>query len=145
VAVHAKVFTINGFSAHADQGDLLAWVAHFESKPRIFLIHGEPKSSEGLRQKIREQFKLEAYIPRWKERLILKPREMSSELPAPEEPGLEMQNALASVLAALEKDLQVFKQQIANRKNLTAEDLDKLRFIHKEFEFLLTEQKNRLY
>src|SRR5512136_1590287 len=45
VAVKAKVFTIGGFSAHADQNDLLEWAGHFESAPKIFLVHGEPAAS----------------------------------------------------------------------------------------------------
>ena len=55
VAVKAKVFTIGGFSAHADQKDLLEWVGHFESKPKVFVIHGEQTASETLARKIRER------------------------------------------------------------------------------------------
>jgi len=40
VAVHAHIHTINGFSAHADQAELLAWHRH-TGAPRTFLTHGE--------------------------------------------------------------------------------------------------------
>ena len=40
VPVKAQIYTINGFSAHADRSQLLAW--HAETKaPRTFLVHGE--------------------------------------------------------------------------------------------------------
>ena len=40
VRVRAKVYTINGFSAHADRAELLAW--HRSVAPgRTFLVHGE--------------------------------------------------------------------------------------------------------
>jgi metallo-beta-lactamase family protein len=146
VAVRSKVFTINGFSAHADQNGLLEWVGHFESRPRIFLVHGEPRSSEALRQKIRERFNLEVYIPRWKERLILKPREMASEVPAPDESGLEVQNSFINALSALENDLRQLKSYISAPQPgafLSADDLDKLQYIHKELQFLLAEHPNR--
>ncbi|MDR3390969.1 MAG: MBL fold metallo-hydrolase [Sulfuriferula sp.] len=40
IAVKARVYTINGFSAHADRDELLAW--HHHIKPaRTFLVHGE--------------------------------------------------------------------------------------------------------
>jgi metallo-beta-lactamase family protein len=43
IPVRAKVFTINGFSAHADQAELLAW--HQQIVPeRTFLVHGEPET-----------------------------------------------------------------------------------------------------
>ena len=72
VAVEAKVYTIGGFSAHADQAGLLEWVGNFApSKPRVFLVHGEPTSAQILGQKIEEQFHLETYIPSWKETLAL--------------------------------------------------------------------------
>jgi metallo-beta-lactamase family protein len=40
VAVRAHVYTINGFSAHADQAELLAWHAQAQAA-RTFLVHGE--------------------------------------------------------------------------------------------------------
>ena len=41
IRVQASIHTINGFSAHADQAELLAWHAQTKAK-RTFLVHGEP-------------------------------------------------------------------------------------------------------
>jgi len=41
VPIRASVHTINGFSAHADQRELLAWHAR-TGAARTFLVHGEP-------------------------------------------------------------------------------------------------------
>jgi metallo-beta-lactamase family protein len=41
VRVRAHIHTINGFSAHADQRELLAWQASADAA-RVFLVHGEP-------------------------------------------------------------------------------------------------------
>ena len=40
VPVRARIYTINGFSAHADQAELLAWQKDTGAK-RTFLVHGE--------------------------------------------------------------------------------------------------------
>jgi metallo-beta-lactamase family protein len=40
VPVRASIHTINGFSAHADQAELLAWQSHTNAR-RTFLTHGE--------------------------------------------------------------------------------------------------------
>jgi metallo-beta-lactamase family protein len=40
--VRARIHTINGFSAHADQAELLAWHAK-TSATRTFLVHGDPE------------------------------------------------------------------------------------------------------
>lgn len=42
IPVRAKVHTINGFSAHADQRDLLAWRNSIADVGTTFLVHGEP-------------------------------------------------------------------------------------------------------
>ncbi len=42
VQVNAAIHTINGFSAHADQADLLAWHKGCGKPRRTFLVHGEP-------------------------------------------------------------------------------------------------------
>lgn len=49
VAVRARIYTINGFSAHAGQDELLSWSGRFENTPRIFLVHGEEDQMEVLR------------------------------------------------------------------------------------------------
>jgi metallo-beta-lactamase family protein len=42
VPVRAKVWTIGGLSAHADQAGLLAWLRNFRKPPRqTFVVHGE--------------------------------------------------------------------------------------------------------
>jgi metallo-beta-lactamase family protein len=40
IPVRARIYTINGFSAHADQPELLAWQKQTGAK-RTFLVHGE--------------------------------------------------------------------------------------------------------
>lgn len=40
IPVRARLFTINGFSAHADQSELIAWQRQVGA-PRTFLVHGE--------------------------------------------------------------------------------------------------------
>ena len=40
IPVQARIYTINGFSAHADQAELLAWHQH-TGAGRTFLVHGD--------------------------------------------------------------------------------------------------------
>jgi metallo-beta-lactamase family protein len=42
VQVRARIHTINGFSAHADQKELLAWHASTGNPRMTFLVHGDP-------------------------------------------------------------------------------------------------------
>jgi metallo-beta-lactamase family protein len=42
IAVRARVYTINGFSAHADQAELLAWHGRTRAA-RTFLVHGDER------------------------------------------------------------------------------------------------------
>ena len=54
--VRAKVFTIGGLSAHADQSALLGWLAHFRRRPRAtWVVHGEPLAANGLREAMRKR------------------------------------------------------------------------------------------
>ncbi len=46
--VRAQVHTINGFSAHADQAELLAWHRQAGTPPRTFLVHGEEQAMAEL-------------------------------------------------------------------------------------------------
>ena len=55
ILVRAKIYTINGFSAHADRDELLAWHQHSRA-PRTFLVHGE----EEVMQKFSTQLSLQS-------------------------------------------------------------------------------------
>lgn len=64
VAVRAQVHTINGFSAHAGQSDLLQWTAAVASgKPRILLTHGEDRARRPLAARILERFGIASMLP----------------------------------------------------------------------------------
>jgi metallo-beta-lactamase family protein len=49
--VRARIYTINGFSAHADQAELLAWRQKANPR-RTFLVHGEEASMRAFAEKI---------------------------------------------------------------------------------------------
>lgn len=49
VPVQAKVETIHGLSAHADQNEMLRWLGGFKRPPRTtYLVHGEPPAAKTL-------------------------------------------------------------------------------------------------
>jgi metallo-beta-lactamase family protein len=50
--VHAEISTINGFSAHADQNELLAWQQGIANKKLIVLVHGEQSAMQAFAQKL---------------------------------------------------------------------------------------------
>lgn len=53
VPVNARVTSIAGFSAHADEAEISRWLATFPSPPgRTFLVHGEPTALEAARQRM---------------------------------------------------------------------------------------------
>lgn len=64
VDVRATVHTLNGFSAHAGQKDLLQWFSSLgKSKPRVALTHGENKQRETLAAEIKKLYGLNPVLP----------------------------------------------------------------------------------
>lgn len=61
--VKAKIYTIGGFSAHADQSELLSWLGNINNKPEVFLIHGEESVIESFKKSIEDKFSLNCHIP----------------------------------------------------------------------------------
>jgi metallo-beta-lactamase family protein len=57
ITVRARIHTIGGLSAHADQPALLNWLGGFDEPPRqTFVVHGEPGASAGLIDAIVRRF-----------------------------------------------------------------------------------------
>jgi metallo-beta-lactamase family protein len=74
IAVKAKIFTINGFSAHAGQSQLLEWLGNFKTKGlHVFLIHGEYAAQQALAGMIESRFHLAVSIPDYLEEVTLEP------------------------------------------------------------------------
>jgi metallo-beta-lactamase family protein len=65
IPVQATVHTLNGFSGHADQSELLKWFSTLApGKPKVFLTHGEDRGRGILARLIQQRFKLSAGLPK---------------------------------------------------------------------------------
>ncbi|WP_457681053.1 MBL fold metallo-hydrolase RNA specificity domain-containing protein [Thermovibrio sp.] len=71
VKVNAKVYTINGFSSHADKPQLLRWlkgaVGH---RTKVVLVHGERDVQEVFKRAVEEELSITPFMPRLYETLI---------------------------------------------------------------------------
>ena len=61
--VKARIETLGGFSAHADQDELVDWLGKFENAPRAALVHGEPEALDALSQRLWKDKQIETEIP----------------------------------------------------------------------------------
>lgn len=56
VHVNAEIYNLEGFSGHADQNGLFAWISGFRKKPRqVFLVHGEEDSKKDFAKLISDK------------------------------------------------------------------------------------------
>jgi len=66
--VRAEIVNNEAYSAHADQRDLVNWLAKFERKPKkVFIIHGEDEAQQSLAKLIEDELKIPTAIPGWQE------------------------------------------------------------------------------
>jgi metallo-beta-lactamase family protein len=57
IGVKCKIYSIEGFSGHADQKGLLEWIGAFKKKPtKVFLVHGEEEALKELSRRIETDF-----------------------------------------------------------------------------------------
>jgi metallo-beta-lactamase family protein len=85
IAVKARVFTINGFSAHAGQSQILQWLSHFQTRDmQVFLIHGEYSAQQVLAGLIKERFGFKVLIPEYLEETTLEPGQVLKRVEYPE-------------------------------------------------------------
>lgn len=56
VPVRARIYTVGGLSAHADQAGLIGWLKGFHAPPRhTFVVHGEATAAAHFKEAIGEQ------------------------------------------------------------------------------------------
>jgi len=65
VPVNAQVKRLEGFSAHADQKEIMRWLAGFNRPPKkTFIVHGEPESAETLASLMKGQLGWDVEVAR---------------------------------------------------------------------------------
>jgi metallo-beta-lactamase family protein len=77
--VRCRVRSISGFSAHADEHELAAWLVHFCSAgarsngepKKIFIVHGDPDAAETLANTVRDDLHMDAHVPQYEEHVTL--------------------------------------------------------------------------
>ncbi|MGH7794337.1 MAG: MBL fold metallo-hydrolase RNA specificity domain-containing protein [Candidatus Binatia bacterium] len=63
VPVRARIKVLDGFSAHADQGEILRWLRTFKKPPTMtYVVHGEPPAAHALAEVIRKRLKWKVEI-----------------------------------------------------------------------------------
>ncbi len=78
-AVRCQIRSISGFSAHADESELLDWLGNFAKGKRsgdpgyprrVFLVHGDPEAQVALEPKV-QGLGFATHVPHWHERVTL--------------------------------------------------------------------------
>ena len=69
--VKARIYLLDGFSAHADRTALLRWTSQFRESPKqTFLVHGEPEAMASLADALRQRG-WQVHLPRQGEEVTL--------------------------------------------------------------------------
>jgi len=63
IVVRAGIYTLGGFSAHADQNELMSWISKFKDHPEIFIVHGEENASMDFQSLINDRFHYKTHVP----------------------------------------------------------------------------------
>ena len=64
IQVNAEIYSLEGFSGHADREGIIQWIKSFKNKPqKIFVVHGEEEATKEISRKIEEELKIKTHIP----------------------------------------------------------------------------------
>ncbi|MFD7643395.1 MBL fold metallo-hydrolase RNA specificity domain-containing protein [Kitasatospora sp. NPDC059795] len=72
VPVRAEVVNVPAFSAHADAAEIVDWLRPAPAPSATYLVHGEPDSSQALRDRIDRELGWTAVVPRSGERVLVR-------------------------------------------------------------------------
>lgn len=71
VPVRAEVVSVNGYSAHADAAQLVAWLSTMREPDTAYVVHGEPSAAQALARRLAEDLGWNAVVPEHLERVLL--------------------------------------------------------------------------
>ena len=72
IPVKAHISRVSGLSAHADAGEMMAWLSRREREPeKVVLVHGEYEAQQAFALRLKEEYGWEASIPELGETLSI--------------------------------------------------------------------------
>ena len=121
ISVKATIYSLDGFSAHADQEQLITWLSYLKTKPaNVFLVHGEPEMSEPFAELLKEKLGFSTYIPNYGDVAILNDTDWR----------VEQAEVVDPVVKQLHEYLDLLDKEYAEHRNhlkqLGSEDISKI-------------------
>ncbi|MDD7764555.1 MAG: MBL fold metallo-hydrolase [Peptoniphilaceae bacterium] len=114
IAVNAEIYSLRGFSGHADEIMLLDWISKFNSNlKKVFLVHGEADARDALKTVLIGKFGLDVFLPNLYDEVELVAKRNSMD-------AQEMLN-----LDKLNSDVKKSFENIFNRENFDFDDVKK--------------------
>lgn len=134
IVVRAKIYNLQGFSAHADKEQLLRWYSSMEKQPSCFFVtHGEPDAAGNLADELRRRLGVAAYVPKYADCVEISGTEYhieESELMDAQESMLEAQQYLKQMESAYLQQKTRLEQIVArdgNKADMVKKKMEKLR------------------
>jgi metallo-beta-lactamase family protein len=112
VTVKAKIYRLDGFSAHADSQQLMDWMKNIQ-KPNpamVFVVHGEAASSCALKEKIEKDFCKNVYIPFYGDKAIIEGRKY--EIETSTIPNVSVEKDMEEFLEMMDKDYRQLRHML---------------------------------
>ena len=75
IPVRAEVVVVDGFSAHADADELLAWFTTVHPPRTAYVVHGEPDSAATFARRLGDELDWNAVVPGYREKVVLRARQ----------------------------------------------------------------------
>ena len=126
ISVKARIYNLEGFSAHADQEQILKWLGNFNAAPAAtFILHGEEQMSVPLAKAVSDQLGFPTYVPRLGETAVVSGREWRIEPSdiAVKVPAVER---LREFLRQLEHEYEGYREQLEQMVAKDAGVLDEI-------------------
>lgn len=122
IPVKAQVHTLGGFSAHADQAELLQWLGNFTNpRMKVFVVHGEEGSSLEFVKAVERSFWLTAQAPEWLQ--VLQLERIAEKI----SPGKSVPVQIMPNLNRLDTELHKIENKIFNKDGINIRDGEAIR------------------
>jgi len=153
IRVNAQIHSLEGFSAHADQAEIMQWLRNFKKRPKkVFLVHGEQEALATLSDLIQHELNMTTIVPQIGDHFLLKGTDEIISIEEAEEKIQKEQQLFEEEAEQLRELMTFVLEQIEekSKEELPIEEVAKLRNkimeLRKEgleLSLLLTTKSNR--